>query len=208
VTSSTDTLDRGGRATVALSRRAFDFDESVAAELVARYQAGDVGAFDALYERFRPRIYDYLRRMAGSREDAEDLTQKVFLRVLEEELSGQQPDWASFSGWLWRVAHNAAIDHHRRSGHATATPPDALIDQLDGAANPPEVEPPGWNSVELEEAFDAAAASHRQILMLFYLYDLGPAEVGALIGRTPAAADKLRRRALAALRARLSDERS
>ena len=80
--------------------------------LVARAQQGDRAALEELYLIYFDRIYGYLHVSVGNRHDAEDLTTQTFLRMLE---SIERFRWQSapFSAWLFRIAHNLAIDHFR-----------------------------------------------------------------------------------------------
>src|ERR671923_985914 len=81
-------------------------------DLVARGQQGDRDALEELYLIHFDRIYSYLHIAVGNRHDAEDLTTQTFLRMLE---SIKRFRWgkAPFSAWLFRIAHNLAMDHFR-----------------------------------------------------------------------------------------------
>src|SRR6059036_3566365 len=80
--------------------------------LVARAQDGDRTALEELYLLHFDRIYSYLHMSVGNHHDAEDLTTQTFLKMLE---SIKQFRWkaAPFSAWLFRIAHNLAMDHFR-----------------------------------------------------------------------------------------------
>src|SRR2546423_8318662 len=80
--------------------------------LVDRAQKGDRGALEELYLIHFDRIYSYLHVSVGNRHDAEDLTTQTFLKMLE---SIKRFRWQSapFSAWLFRIAHNLAMDHFR-----------------------------------------------------------------------------------------------
>src|SRR5437016_7994638 len=82
--------------------------------LVERAQQGDRDALEDLYLLHFDRIYSYLHMSVGNRHDAEDLTTQVFLKMLE---SIRKFRWRSapFSAWLFRIAHNLAMDHFRSS---------------------------------------------------------------------------------------------
>ena len=73
----------------------------------------DPGAFEALYHRYRDHVHGYLRMRTASEEDAADLLQHVFVRVLDT-LPRYQARRGTFAAWLFRIARNAAIDFHRR----------------------------------------------------------------------------------------------
>src|SRR5712664_2661002 len=80
--------------------------------LVERGQQGERGALEELYLIHFDRIYSYLHVSVGNRHDAEDLTTQTFLKMLE---SIKKFRWqaAPFSAWLFRIAHNLAMDHFR-----------------------------------------------------------------------------------------------
>src|SRR5437667_9272227 len=80
--------------------------------LVERAQRGDRNALEELYLIHFDRIYSYLHMSVGNRHDAEDLTTQTFLKMLE---SIKRFRWQSapFSAWLFRIAHNLAMDHFR-----------------------------------------------------------------------------------------------
>src|SRR5436190_16608200 len=81
-------------------------------KLVERAQAGDRDALEELYLLHFDRVYSYLHMSVGNRHDAEDLTMKTFVRMLE---SIGRFRWQSvpFSAWLFRIAHNLVMDHFR-----------------------------------------------------------------------------------------------
>jgi RNA polymerase sigma-70 factor (ECF subfamily) len=75
--------------------------------LVARAQAGELDAFEALANRYEQRVYALALRMLRHQQDAEDVTQQTFLSALEN-LGGFRGD-ASFATWLLRIATHAAL---------------------------------------------------------------------------------------------------
>jgi RNA polymerase sigma-70 factor (ECF subfamily) len=159
-----------------------EFDDVIAARLVARYQAGDTESFVLLHEQYRRRVYAYLRRRTASPEDAEDLTQHVFVRVLQV-LPSYRADRRPFTSWLTCVAHNAAVDHHRRNRPVSVAAPQVLVDRLDAARQQPEPALPGWGSFELDEALARVAPIHGRVLVLFYRDDLNTEEVACVAAR-------------------------
>jgi RNA polymerase sigma factor (sigma-70 family) len=88
-------------------------------QLVALFRAGNDAAFSVIHDRYRQRLFAYSRQMlGGSRQDAEDALQDVFMRAYSSLRSNDRP--LSLRAWLYRVAHNRCIDHLRRP-----TPPAA-----------------------------------------------------------------------------------
>lgn len=80
--------------------------------LMQKAKRGDHSAFAELVDKYRDKIFAYLYRMVGNREDALDLAQETFLRIFSNLRNFQlgQP----FKPWLYRIATNLAIDHLRR----------------------------------------------------------------------------------------------
>src|ERR1051325_11112168 len=81
-------------------------------ELVARAQQGDREAREELSLLHFDRIYSSLHMSVGNRHDAEDLTTQTFLKMLEA-IGKFRFRSAPFSAWLFRIAHNLAMDHFR-----------------------------------------------------------------------------------------------
>jgi RNA polymerase sigma-70 factor, ECF subfamily len=82
-----------------------------------------VEAFNLLVSRWEKRVYNYLLRITGNREDALDLTQDVFLKAYQNLRKLDDP--GRFAPWLYRIAHNQAYSLFRkRRPEAEATEPD------------------------------------------------------------------------------------
>lgn len=81
-------------------------------ELVSRVLSGEEELFEVLVRRYQTRIHSHVARMVGSRDDALDLCQEIFVKVFQA-LYRYNPEF-KFSTWLFRIAGNAAIDHLRK----------------------------------------------------------------------------------------------
>jgi RNA polymerase sigma-70 factor (ECF subfamily) len=166
-------------------------------DLVDRAQQGDRSALEELYLLHFDRIYSYLHMSVGSRHDAEDLTTQTFVKMLE---SIGRFRWRSvpFSAWLFRIAHNLAMDHFRARRRWQ-----------------PEEEIPEPAGVEEDSAEDQALASigdaslleliarlspeQRQVLTLKFVFRFSNGEAAAILDKTEGAVKSLQHRALATL---------
>jgi RNA polymerase sigma factor (sigma-70 family) len=82
-------------------------------QLVSHFRAGNEAAFGVIHDRYRQRLFAYARQMlGGSRQDAEDAMQDVFLRAYSALRADDRP--VALRAWLYRVAHNRCIDQLRR----------------------------------------------------------------------------------------------
>src|ERR1043165_2597162 len=95
-------------------------------ELVAIAINGFDGSFEELVRRYPRPISAYVYRMVGNYESALDLTQEIFIKVYNS-LSRYRAEF-KFSTWIYKIAHNAAVDHLRRS----ATREQSLASGTDG----------------------------------------------------------------------------
>lgn len=101
--------------------------------LIARCQKADIAAFNEIVARYKGKIYNYLLRMTGSAEDAEDLTQEVFVRMYTN-IHGFRAE-ASLSTWLFRIAGNLCVDAFRRGKKERG-----LVSSLDAPIRPDDDE--------------------------------------------------------------------
>jgi len=81
-------------------------------DLVLRARRGDVEAYNRLVTRWEKRVYNYLLKLTGNREDALDLSQEAFLKAYQS--LGKLADPGRFAPWLFRIAHNEAFSLLRR----------------------------------------------------------------------------------------------
>ncbi len=107
-----------------------EISQSELEEVVKRVQRGSVEDFHKLYDLFSKPIYNFIWRLIGSTQDAEDLTQETFLKVHREIKKVRQP--GQFKFWLYRVARNEVYQKLRRSKKASEVLLDSkTIDYFD-----------------------------------------------------------------------------
>ena len=102
-------------------------DAQVAALLVRRCIAGDAVAWDEIVQRYHRRIYNICYRFAGTTDDAQDLTQEVFIRMYRT-LNSYDVGRGAFMTWVTTLTRNLLVDHFRKTKH------DRLTDSLDATA--------------------------------------------------------------------------
>jgi RNA polymerase sigma-70 factor (ECF subfamily) len=165
--------------------------------LVDRAQKGDRPALEELYLIHFDRIYSYLHVSVGNRHDAEDLTTQTFLRMLEA-IGKFKWQSAPFSAWLFRIAHNLAMDYFRANKRWQ---PEEDV---------PEPEPDESTSAEVG-ALEAIGRSsmldliedlsheQQQVLTLKFVFNFSNGEVATILGKTEGAIKSLQHRALVSL---------
>jgi RNA polymerase sigma-70 factor (ECF subfamily) len=90
------------------------------------YRDGDAAAFEALYGRYRTRLYRHLTHQCGDARLAEEFYQDIWLKIINAR-ADYEP-LAKFSTWLYRIAHHRLIDHYRQHARSCAELFDALTD--------------------------------------------------------------------------------
>jgi RNA polymerase sigma-70 factor, ECF subfamily len=169
--------------------------------LVREAQQGEREALEELYLLHFDRIYSYLHMSVGNRHDAEDLTTQVFVKMLESIAKFR---WRSapFSAWLFRIAHNLAMDHFRANKRWQ---PEEEVPEPD----------PGEGSAAEEEALESIGRqsmleliqnlSHeqQQVLTLKFVFNFSNGEAATILDKTEGAIKSLQHRALASLQRQL-----
>ena len=177
-------------------------EAAVVRGLVDRAQRGDREALEELYLIHFDRIYSYLHVSVGNRHDAEDLTTQTFLKMLE---SIGKFRWRSapFSAWLFRIAHNLAMDHFRatKRWQPTEEVPEPEADEST-SAEAGALEAIGRRS--MLELIDDLSPEQQQVLTLKFVFNFGNAEAATILGKTEGAVKSLQHRALASLQKQLA----
>jgi len=99
-------------------------DTQAVAAVVERCLGGDAAAWEEIVRLYHRRIYNVSYRFAGSADDAEDLTQEVFIKMYRT-LSSYDVSKGAFITWVTTIARNLLVDHFRRSKH------DRMTDSLE-----------------------------------------------------------------------------
>jgi RNA polymerase sigma-70 factor (ECF subfamily) len=170
--------------------------------LVELAQEGDREALEALYLLHFDRIYSYLHLSVGNRHDAEDLTTQTFLKMLEA-IGRFRWQSAPFSAWLFRIAHNLAMDHFRSTRRwqpeeQVPEPEDATESSAEDAA----LESIGRRS--MLELIENLSHEQKQVLTLKFVFNFSNGEAAAILGKTEGAVKSLQHRALVSLQKQIS----
>ena len=157
-------------------------------ELLDRCLAGEDSAWEALLRDYTRKIYNLCYRFTGRVEEAEDVTQEVFIKVFQT-LKSYDAAQGSFSTWLNRVARNHLVDHYRRTRKDRVT--SSLEDELPLAEQgpSPQMEPTGQvesreRRETLQLALDKLSPDLREAVILRDLHDLDYEEI-ALVLKVP-----------------------
>ncbi len=164
---------------------------------VKRAQAGDRKAFSELVQRHQDRIYRYLLRMLGSRDDALELTQDAFVKAWQA-LPQWQPE-AQFRTWLFRIANNTALDALRRSKLVEFVPLENTFDAAAGGPDPERQAQATQEVRQLEVSLNKLGAEHREILLLREVEEMSYEEIGRVLSLSEGTVKSRIARARAAL---------
>jgi RNA polymerase sigma-70 factor (ECF subfamily) len=171
-------------------------------ERVLRAQQGDETAIREIYERYQAGIFRYLYYRLEDPHAAEDLTSEVFIRMIRS-LSEYRSGVGSFQGWLYRIAHNLAIDHHRKWSSKASVP---LEEELMTAEDDPVQSVDHRLTRErLQKALLALNEAQREVVILRFVNELPIEQVAQALKKSEDAVKGLQRRGLMALRLSLND---
>jgi len=170
-------------------------------KLVERAQQGDREALEELYLIHFDRIYSYLHMSVGNRHDAEDLTTQTFLKMLES-IKKFRFQSAPFSAWLFRIAHNLAMDHFRARRRWQ---PEEEVPEAPGEEEP-SAEHLAMHSIgrqSMLELIEGLSHEQQQVLTLKFVFNFPNGDVATILGKTEGAIKSLQHRALVSLQKQL-----
>lgn len=173
-----------------------DFSDEAA---LVRAAQGDREVFGLLYERYVERIFNYVFYRTGNVHDAEDLTERVFIRALNH-IDAYSDRGLPFSAWLYRIAHNLVANWHRDNSRRKEIPLD------DGLFSAQHSDHPEHELLKSEErdnllrVIRTLPVDRQQLLILKFVDNLSNAEIGQVMGRTEGAIKSLYHRTLLTIR--------
>ena len=192
----------GGDFVTSQSGRRASSEDGRVRGLVERAQLGDRAALEELYLIHFDRIYSYLHMSVGSRHDAEDLTTQTFVKMLE---SIGRFRWQSvpFSAWLFRIAHNLAMDHFRARRRWQ---PEEDIPETSGGEETSAEEQAlaSIGDAGLLGLIARLSPEQRQVLTLKFVFRFSNGEAATVLGKTEGAVKSLQHRALSSLQKHVS----
>ncbi|MDF7801460.1 sigma-70 family RNA polymerase sigma factor [Pontiellaceae bacterium B1224] len=158
-------------------------------ELVLKSQQGDVQAFDMLVERYHGKIYGLTYNMTSNREDAEDLTQEIFIKAFEAlpRFKGK----SSFYTWLYRIGVNKTINYRKKRNRKRALSLDSFDQdiKLDEAYSDLTTKGSPLRSIslselqiKLNEALQALSEKHRTVVVMHDMQGIPHDEIAKIVG--------------------------
>jgi len=151
-------------------------------ELIARARAGDTAAWGDLYKEYAPAIFRFCRRAMPTREDAEDATMEIFMK-LRNKLS-QYDQSRSFTAWLYKVAANHCWDMLRRRKIRQDREIGEIEDMPLEAPEPNQLEKliEERSSEEVRKALEKLGVRARMALVMRYYSDMSYDEIADALG--------------------------
>ena len=166
-------------------------------ETLAAAKRLEPAAVAAVYDAFADPIFRYVSFRVRSPEDAEDLTDQVFLKMIEA-LPAYDDRGLPFAAWLYRIARNLIVDRSRRS----ARDAEALSESLEARGDGSDPFAAAVGTLDREAVRTAMASltdEQRQVVVLRFIEGWEVDEVAQAMGRKPGAIHALQHRALGAL---------
>jgi RNA polymerase sigma-70 factor (ECF subfamily) len=170
-------------------------ETQVVAALVRRCVAGDAAAWEEIVRQYHRRIYNVCYRFAGSAEDAEDLSQEVFIKMYRT-LATYDAGRGSFTTWVTTVARNLLVDHFRKTKQdrltdsLDATPADdpegrTLADKIEDRSTPPDARLQSREAGQaVHQALQKLSPELREAVILRDLQDMDYKDI-ALVLKVP-----------------------
>ena len=166
--------------------------------LMLDFAAGDAGAFDLLYERYRGPLYRFILRQLKNPVESNDIYQLVWEKAIKSRTSYHRK--FPFPAWLFRIARNTVIDHFRRNSSYTDT---EFIDMESNQAGPETAAIHEQDEMSLAEAIAALPAEQREVVLLRLEGGLDLGEIASITGANQETCKSRLRYALAKLKSQL-----
>ena len=146
---------------------------------MAEVSAGQVARLAVLFERYHRPLFRYFVSMNGDREQAEDLVQEVFFRMLRYRTSYDPAQ--SFTAWMYQIARNAGVDQVRKRRAAEVVDIDSFT-LTSASPGPEESASRGQDLALLRRAMDQLPEDKREILVLSRFQGMKHEDIAVVLG--------------------------
>jgi RNA polymerase sigma-70 factor (ECF subfamily) len=167
-------------------------------ELVKRAKQNDSEALAQIYDLFVEKVYRYIYYKVGDQTEAEDLTEEVFLKVLEN-IERFEERGIPFSSWLFAIARNLVINYYKLHSRRAVIPLHQLKEKISNERRPDEVFFKNFSAEELRLAIAQLTEEQQQVIILKFFSDLKNREIADVLNKSEGAVKALQHRALASL---------
>ena len=166
------------------------------AELVALLKANDDEAYREVVARYGDPLYSYIYSITGDHHLSEDVLSETYLRMVEK-IDSYTFYGAPFKSWLYRIAHNLAINAIKRNQHTVG--PAALETAAPPADDPATTIAARLEAEELRAALSELTEEQQRVVLLRFVAGQSPGEVAEALEKTENAVKQMQFRALRSL---------
>ena len=146
-------------------------------ELMLKVHEGQTDKLALLFERYNKPLFSYFYRYCGRQDVSEDLVQNVFYRILKyrKDYNGS----GKFTTWMYKIAHNLAIDYYRKHGRYQYHDADRLVDENEDTVDKVLIKKEETRF--LRQALDQLKPHEREVLILSKYQELTYKEIGSIL---------------------------
>lgn len=156
-------------------------------DLVEIIREKDQEKYSEIVDRYQKKLFVYIYRLVGNKEEAEDLLQDVFVKAYKNLNSFDTS--RKFSSWIYRIAHNESVNYIKRKSLKKFISWETIVstkDKLDSSSEE-ETADKAWirkeTSKEVSEAIDKLPFKYKQVLTLRYYSDQSYEEIAEILGK-------------------------
>lgn len=153
--------------------------------LIGLVKSGQVEVYNEIVERYEKKLFSYIYRLVGNKEEAEDILQNVFVKAYRNIKSFDMG--RKFSSWIYRIAHNEAINFLKRRNKRKFISWEDIVTSKDKIETKSEERSPIdlWireeSRLEVQKALGQLPEKYQKVLMLRYFSDKSYAQIGRII---------------------------
>lgn len=166
--------------------------------IIIKAREGDQEAFSLLYKEYYVPVYRYIYLRIRSKEQSEDLTQDVFLKIYKS-IGSLNPTGDSPLGYFYTIAKNTLIDFWRKKNLSTVSDDDFLLSVPDSGPNAFDAAKLKEESSIIHECLAELSRDQREIITLKFVNDLSNQEIAKITGKKETAVRQLQVRGLRTL---------